>query len=501
MAGSTAGRSLAEAIGSEVDSAASFALQGWHQRTGGTSCHDASVRPTTLRVVVGNDQVLSRAPQPCAEDVPDFPPTHFRSRRLGSRPGSKGDPATSTLVAGGLSSLLMSPRWGAPPEKPTPTPRRHLLSDSYPTFGEIEEFLVPDFVVMESVTLADMYWKQGGGSTVGPVRRSAAMFPAVLGLLKLRWLVRLDAAVRELCSDGPAARFAGFHNLLESLVEILCELNDCAYSPIEAYELCLVALRAKFASAWPLFLAYVNAHDRGVSRNAVKGMSSMSNASTSISSTVNPACRRAADDTFVAWLSRQESTASDVMEEFDYYGVPAPVVRTSFPNLLSWSKASYTTRHRFVRDARLDAAHLTVLLEMPSLRDTWALDAERTLHLVREVCTSPRTFSPRIRSRLSSSLLRGPRGPPGPFNVLAQEVNEDQLREVWSATCCPGDVGGLDSVALEVLRGGRPPWPVGGDIAGSRLQKAPPARLPSGASRGAVATSAARARWVGIGMR
>jgi len=291
-------------------------------------------------------------------------------------------------------------------------------------------------------------------------------------------------------------------------VDILCGFKDCAYSPIQAYELCIEALRAQLgATAWPLFLAHVNAHDRGVSRNAVSGIPSVSNPSTSMSSPASQACWRATDDTFVAWLSRQDGTlltASDVMDEFDYYGVPAPVVRTRFPNLKAWSTATYTTRHLFVREARLESAHLAVLLEMPSLRGKWALEPEDTLHLVREVCANPKTFSPRIRSRLYHSLLRVPRGPLGiPENVLAREVTEDQLREVWSATTGPSDAGGITNMALEVMRDKHPPWLVGGDAVSSRFKKAPSAKPPghplsarstlSDASRSVLGMSAARA--------
>jgi len=167
------------------------------------------------------------------------------------------------------------------------------------------------------------------------------------------------------------------------------------------------------------------------------------------------------------------------MDEFDYYGVPAPVVRTSFPNLVAWTTATYTTRHQFVREARLESAHLAVLLEMPSLRRKWTLEPEETLHLVREVCANPRTFSKRIRSRLYHSLLRVPRGPMGiPQNVLAREVTEDQLREVWSATTGPSDAGEMTNMALQVMRDKHPPWLVGGEAVGSRFKKAPSAKLP-----------------------
>jgi hypothetical protein len=194
------------------------------------------------------------------------------------------------------------------------------------------------------------------------------------------------------------------------------------------------------------------------------------------------------------------------MDEFDYYGVPAPVVRTSFPNLMAWSTATHTTRHRFVREARLESAHLAVLLEMPSLRRKWTLEPDEALHLVREVCANPRTFSPRIRSRLYHSLLRVPRGTLGisdiPQNVLAREVTEDQLREVWSSTTGPSDAGGITNMALEAMRDKHSPWLVGGDVVSSRFKKAPSAKLPghplsarttlSDTSRSVLGTSAAK---------
>jgi len=508
MAGLPASTARAEDIGTEVDVAVSFAVHAWKYRTGGAACHDVNLRPRTVRVTVGNAQVFVKAPEPQCLDTPAIA-TFSRPSTVSVRLGSKED---SALVAGGRASLAMASQRNAPPEKPPPTPRRHPYIE-HATLGDPEEFLVSDFVLMESPTLADMYWSQGAGSTLGPVRRSAVLFPAVLGVLKLRWLVRLDAAVRELCSDGPTASVAGFHRLLECFVDILCGFQDCAYSPIQAYNLCIEALRAQFgATAWPLFLAYVNTHDRGVSRNAVGGLPSVSNPSTSMSSPASQACWRATDDTFVAWLSRQDGlllTASDVMEEFDYYGVPAPVVRTSFPNLMAWSTATYTTRHRFVREARLESAHLAVLLEMPSLRSKWTLDPEETLHIVREICANPRTFSTRIRSRLYHSLLRVPRGPLKiPENMLAKEATEEQLREVWSATTGPSDAGGLTNMALEAMRDKHPPWLVGGEVVSSRFKRAPSAKLPShplsaraasalsgrfDASRSVLSASAARA--------
>jgi hypothetical protein len=333
---------------------------------------------------------------------------------------------------------------------------------------------------MESPMLAEMFWSQGGGEEVGPVRRSAALFPAVLNLLKLRWMIRLDAAVRELCQEGPTAQTAGFHHLLENAADVIVGLEDNQHSPVQAYELVLEALKATLGGThWPLFLAYVGTHDRGISRTNVGGMpSQMSHPSWAMSMStmehVSQACWKAVDDTFIAWLAQQDSQtlpAKDVMQEFQYYGVASPRVKLSFHGLMAWCGAPFNTKHQFLREARLEVAHLAVLLETPSLRDSWQHSKEDMLYMVKEVCNNPRTFSPRIRTRIVRSVLNGPITG---INVLSMELTEEQLKAVWSSTAGPSDAGLLDNGMLEALRDKRPPWLVGGSVVDSRYRKAPP---------------------------
>lgn len=416
-------------INNEIDHIVSVVGHAWTQRNGGKGTRDKTLQPKMMKVIVGPDMTARE---------------HYSTGPLHS--GGSATPPKSPQKA---SAMRVSKATGVTICQATRDIRK---------LTKVEEFPVRDFILFESPKLAEIYSRTKHDTAIGPIMRSAQLFPAVLMLLKLRWLVRLHRAF-----VGLAGNCCSLHRVLAGSLAEISEVHPHAHSPLQMYEQIVEALYTRLQLAWPLFLAYVSMHEDPQAGGPLESLSRLTPQPSELDVDGAQALallQQSVDNVFITWLAQQDANifpAGEVMSELDFFGLQRPHFMTRLDSLSNWVGAKYVPGsqplHR--RGAQRQAHHLALLLELPETRADWHASAEEMVDMARDVVAHPKTFNVHVCARISW-ILEGhcPLVPPG-------DIPEEQLERFHSHRAGAHDSGRLKPLTLQKMRDSTAPWLVG----------------------------------------
>jgi hypothetical protein len=466
----------------EIDHIITLAANLWQKRTGGHGTRDVLVQEKKVCFLVGIRPVLN--PGPSCEGGNSTPknspcrssPT-LSSRAQSSRAGSS---RSRKMMCDGVRLGPPESRGGSKPSRP--------LKEI------VQEIFVPEYIIAEIPKLLEMYRATAEGSSkcteVGPIERSARLFGIVVGLCKLRWLVKLHYALVSLCGNRGSLQ----RTLVGALTDC-CSIHQWPHGPFEIYELLVGTLQTRFQQGWPLFLAWIGSIDHSnpdessrCDRDPCMGprpfTAPASGTENGFARAYQPEYHPKAfqgkdahglahsdpaaflwqivDDMFIAWIVQQDPIqvpAEKVWKELDFYGVPLPAVKTNLAGLIAWCRAPNPgSKTPHVRAAQRQAHHLAVILELPLMRPMLSASDDEILELAREVVAHPRTFNAELRSRIAM-VLQGRDELIGQIDhSCAVDMDGDQLSQYLSHSADARDAGRLNPGQLQTLRDSSAPW-------------------------------------------
>lgn len=433
-------------------------------------------------------------------------------------------------------------RCGAPPPLPIPSQRKMSSARTPPPSGDGRRvptepalgeavFSVPDYALVESPTLLELH--RAAASTpctdrrqhtreLVVLRRHVQPFAAVIALLKLRWLARLHRAV--------ASSSAGQCSLVRYLKGALsdsCAVHEFPHSALPHFDNITETLSQRLDEAWPLFVAYVAAHadgpaepqgralltPRGNLQADSRAPSKYSSTSTSprndfsedsqlrtpraILSSLGSemtSCEQVVDDLWVAWVAQQPAAdfpMDIVMEELDQFQMRRPTLRLSLDALRCWAAARPSTRYRYLRAAQVEAHHLAVILDMPSVWPEASHEREELLEMAATVVAHRASFGAALRARVAAGLDDDSHvsESAAPVASLARVLGEASMNHFQKCLSDSHDAGSLRPDRLERLRDSGRHWLVGGTARfadSARWHERALAALPGGAPAAAV---------------
>lgn len=429
----------------ELDHLCTFAGKCWLERTGNVGTRDPALQ--------SHDVVLKVGLEPGDLLLP-----------TGARP---------------LSYACTPPLTVRTPRKLTPPRESGRVGKKIPVHqgGDhaISEYHIPDYALIESPPLQAMCRAVGGGGRMRNdltlrVRRHKKNFPAVLALMKLRWMLRLHYALQS---------FGGLQcSLIRYLKGILADSNGVhimPHSPLPHFDFIMESLKARMGQSFPFFLAYVATHDNTMPIRCV--MPSVPEVRNGMhDSKVDAHIEQLIDDIFYVWLAQQKPAGfpvEAVLEELDYFGLERPMLRTTVPGLGSWVAAREMTKTRYAVAAQLEAHHLALLLDAPSFWPVAKHPKEDLLEMASHVVAHPRTFNTGVRERVRAALEKtsdtDPEGYPVPS--LTKNVDDDLVGQFNTFQSSPRDSGRLGKLRIEKLRDKTSPRLVGNETRYSDVQK------------------------------
>mmetsp|Transcript_41559 Transcript_41559/g.114461 ORF Transcript_41559/g.114461 Transcript_41559/m.114461 type:complete len:533 (-) Transcript_41559:70-1668(-) len=288
-----------------------------------------------------------------------------------------------------------------------------------------EEFVLPDYVAMESPLLArKLAERQELKATLEPIQRPAVLFNAVIALMKLRWLLRLHVALVELggarCSLEP---------IIHGMLVDMCGAHRHPHSPLQVFELMTWTFRARFQHKWPVFLGFVASHDLTpyMPCKSPLGRAAGDSADGSLAGSLLPRFRastpsswarrvspthrspnvelwRLVDEVFIAWLVQQDPRqfpAAKALEEFDFYEMERPRLKTCVRGLAEWQNSALPKPLPSSESLAQQHAHrLASLLEVPGAMLTSHDTLDDIVSLAGAVLGHPKTFPEVLRARV-----------------------------------------------------------------------------------------------------
>lgn len=423
---------------SEVDHVAQLAVQGWDERNGGRSTRNPEMQPQEIRIRIGSDP----ASKPLLREGPSRKSGAATPRNSAANRNSlEPPPVPRTIrapkvlgVTQGNMGVMRSSR-GRPPE---------------------EEFVVPDFILLESPTLADMHWEGGGQKELGPIRRSTELFQVVLTFLKLRWLVRLHLAMVSF-----AGRRCSLVRMLQGCLADTCQVHAHPHPPVQLYELLMETLKTRFMQRWPLFLAYV-----AMDESRLTSGSSPWQTNSRDKGGIAVELEQLVDDIFLAYMVQLDAAvmpANQVLQELEFYGLPLPSVPNRFNGLQEWClvKDMPSCQTKQLREAQSEAHRFVALLEAPILRRDWQLGSDEILELAKTISTHPKTFNAGLSARLIWILKGGTPHQGETDYSAADEVDEDQYTKFLTYTDSARDSGRVGPGKFAAWRRSKAPIFVG----------------------------------------
>lgn len=440
----------------EVDHVMLLAAGHWHQRNGLHGTRHVEMQERLVKVKVGmEDPIL-----PC----PEFP-------------GSSGTPPGTPLrTAAGLTprnkhkagrGIRLAPL--SPPQSARKSNRRTLKDDN----SHIEDFFIPDYVLAESQSLLQMYQAIPDCQEIGTIERSAKLFEVVVVLCKLRWLVRLHAAL--LTFAGPKC---SLHRMLLGMLADVCNPdNPHLSSPVQIFELVVQTLEHRFQESWPTFLRYISGIDSETySKPAGDGNRPISVPQQFANETRMPCNRSDAaqrdrdsaasiwqtvDDIFIAWVVQADATQvaiEAVLQELDHFGIPRPTIRTQLDFLQKWFHAVVEHPSTVMRKQSTLLAvqeqghHLAAFLELPSVRARTQYAKAELISMSRAIVSHPLTFNVGVRKRLMSTLQGDCRWVGFERMSLKWEVDDESLSSLLAFTTNRADAGSINPKRVQKLK-------------------------------------------------
>lgn len=400
------------------------------------------------------------------------------------------DEANAATSVDGLAQPPMPPHSALPA---APTVREH--------------FFAPDFVLHESPVLERALFELRGARSPVKVHGRPAAFPLVVLLMKLRWLLKLQAALVAL-----GGRQCSLVRVVAGIRADTCGNHRFPHNPAQMCDAIMETLQTRLQKSWGLFIAFVASHPHADdptlsvlssrSANSVFGKSALmslsqeahafdqQSMSTTIVSSANGGMWQVVDDIFVAWLMQQDSEvapAAEVFQELDNLRIARPVVNVVLNGIREWHGGGYATPRledtasvavrrpplawalgdqRSMRKAQQHAHRLALLLELPEAAgSSVSIGTEEILEAARLIVSHPQTFNPRVRARIEWHLKEAATPMEGALHAsqhsIASTLDEEQLRLFSVRSAHPHDCPRLKASYLEKLRDRHPPWLVG----------------------------------------
>jgi len=463
-------------IYNEIEHLLAFACQTWTQRIGGTATRYTKVQPEIVRVTVGIEK--NSLPGKELNGGASTP------RKANSCVGAGARGAATASAAAAQTAMMAAG---------IDMPARRVAGGVFQPTGPLQEFTAPAWLLAESPALAELLQCDRGHEAIGPIGRPAKLFPAIIMLLTLRWILRLHIALVEI---------AGARCSLQRL--LLGILKDSSRAqPHPAYfstEHLISSLRLKLGNAWPAFLAFVSWHEhtpadsnfgangesrprtpqapvsaRNSSLSLTRGGSSRAMAATVSEDEGkggNAFLWQVVDDIFITWLAQQDSLdlpANDVMQELDFYGLERPVVQTGLEKLRMWvDTAGSPTQEKYTYAAQRQAHHLAMALELSTLWPEWRSNTEDMLEMARNIAGHPTTFNTAVRQRVACVLNGSTRAAmaasTGSVDIppaLPEDTDEKMISRFHAFSADPRDTGRILPQKIEKLRDTNAAWLVG----------------------------------------
>lgn len=453
----------------ELEHVMAFMAQNWRQRTGHAGTRSPLLQPRHVRITAG---VLEKKLEMGGDQKKGGLASLVRS----------GTPAQSRLTGAKLRASQVESRasLNSDGEPLAHDGKRPIV----PQLGvaPLQVFCCPDFVLIESPVLFDMYkavapTRPDKGHTgpleMGPISSHQEIFNGVVILLKLRWLVRLQSAV---------VAMGGSRCSLQRYLKGV--LADCSgahlfpHLPIPYFDAVTENLHGHLGQAYPLFIAHINQHNHErpqqssqaqVGTGTQGSLPEMPGDARSIANANSTAAvAQLVDDIFVTWVAQQNSDQMSVellMQELDYFQIRRPTLRVNMEGLYGWSVARSQTRYRYTRAAQLDATHLALVLDMPPLWNSWQHSRDDVLEMARNIVAHPRTFNMGVRARvaniLTDEVLHTDTTSGAICPSFNHTVSKEQMSLVHSFLASPRDEGRLNPSIIEKCHESSPPWLIG----------------------------------------
>lgn len=304
------------------------------------------------------------------------------------------------------------------------------------------DFWVPHFVLQESSFFRSHLKGERGHEQIGTIDRPSSLFPLVILLLKLRWVLRVHTYL-----SGCDVRTVSLRRFLLALLSVTTDAKG-PKTPETMLDLLNESLRDRLGSFWPKFVNWVGLHDQ---RPSVEHLERSQLQGTNHTTASNAFLWQVVDDIWLSHLSQQplaSNNAMAVMSELDYYGVARPLVSLDLKGILSWVAAPNASKHRFQRAAQRQAHHLCIALEVSDELTMQELAEEEVVEAVCHIAGHPKTFNDGLRQRVRDV-----------FPMRCSElVERNQMERFFSFSAHSRDCGRLMNVHIEGMRDRGLPW-------------------------------------------
>jgi hypothetical protein len=479
-------------IYNEIDHIVSFAGMLWEQRSGCSNClnRDPLLQPRTISIIIGQETRIMHGPSEASiQEGGCIAPPLERRPRTAYRAGRRS-------VGGNVQEFKV----------PSSVPVAGRPKSSQASFSAhqacYQEIPVPDFVLLESPFLAQLFAQSGGNPVLGPLNRNPHLFLQAVALMKLRWLLRLHLALVSL-----GGRRCSLEHLFAGMLSDTCRAHKYKHSPLQVVTLITETLHTRLRANWPVFLAYVGTFHPDLQlggsqmdfggesttgvlptgqtpRNYDISGSGLHQSSDGIGAGAPRSIAelsRILDDIWVSWLAQQPAElfpAAQVFQELDFYQMAPPDLEKNVDGIRDWMMLKDKSGPRQIKRAQLHAHRLALFLELPE--SSWKalrISLDDILDMAQTIVGHPNTFSRFICKRVAFNLegcgyfQKGHGASPDPDDAadqtvlgtysLAACVDHDQMGVFRSRNMHPRDAGTLTNAFLETNRDKGPPWLVG----------------------------------------
>lgn len=377
--------------------------------------------------------------------------------------------------------------------------------------------MLPTFVARESKTIASLLSgehslglnrgaEEDFMECVGPLNRAAIIFPAIVSLMKLRWMIRLH---RALVSLDPRL---GLQRVVTAILRDTCSRTPWQRVPADTAEKMTDMIRSKLGSQWPSFVHWVEHFDNepqalstdGADVTRRNGLMDTMISQTSVSeATYNvsgfkpvpsvSSLWQVCDDIFIAFLMQQDAEKMPtalVLAEIDWFGLTRPKLQADFWALEAWSYGKEASRWSCVFAAQRQAHHLALALDVVPSWPFQEMTLEDIFDYASEIIAHPGTFSGGLLARIFHGVDTARRNQGdiglrpmtagsghGPMqdtvtslskletasltSRMAEEVEADSLSKFYSYAASPRDKGALPPLRIGGLKDKAAPWLLG----------------------------------------
>lgn len=445
----------------DFDHIMTLAMGRWEERNGCNGAPHLLEQDPQISVKVGMESRLPSGPP--LRGGAGTPP----SARLTGKPTQKNMPSN-------MDVLTTSPRFKRLLQLEKAGAEKQSCEQEH-----VRDFMIPEYVLAESPTLLSMYRASSGSKMLGPIQRHTRLFEAVVGLCKLRWLVRLHYAL--ISFAGPQC---SLHRILVGALADMCSPTRFQHhSTLMLFELAVQTLHHRFQAAWPMFVQYVGSTDpakfeAGI-RPGTARQATMSEHTPSRPQFYTPRGKgarkeyslddvsvwRVVDELFVVSCMQEDAArlpTEGLMQELDFFGMQRPLVVVKFDALSEWHLAKHAAGRQPLNFlAQREAHHFAAVITVATLLSQCTMSEPTIIEMANLIVAHPRTFNSGIRMRITCALKGCGRMKHTPFTDESAEsagldMNTDQLVNHLSYGATPLDGGSFDPGVVNNLKLGTP---------------------------------------------